>query len=55
MLEFGHEVFSISNILSNEQFNEYEWYSIQFQGSNTYVNCQCCGRRHMPVLYDYDD
>jgi hypothetical protein len=50
----GHEHFSIGSILSNEQYNEYTWYSVKVHKTNMYNHeYQSYGKRYMPVFYEY--
>ena len=53
--QVGHEQFSMVNVLSNEQYNEYTWYGVQVHQTNMYNNTyKCYGKRYMPVFYEYE-
>lgn len=50
-----HETFNETNVLNNEQYNEFVWHSVQVHQTNMYNNTyQSCGKRYMPIFYEYD-
>ena len=55
-IEVTEHNFNANNILSNEQYSNYVWHSVQIHQNNMYdYKHQCYGKRYMPVFYEYDN
>ena len=56
LISLEHEIFNETNVLNNEQYNNFVWHGVHIHESNAYDKYnQCYYKRYMPVFYEYNN